>query len=189
MAGLCEGGNEPPGSLKARKSLSVEAALSATTTGLVSIECGPPVAYTTPRLPACQPTRFSHSGIDVRDYFENERENKGSLLPLMQVVQRRADACDVNKCTVSQITTEKYGNPARRRSTENYGGGSEPNITSFIKMGRLRWAGHIMRLGDSRPAIRVLRYEPGEVDEEEDQRSDGRMASGRMPELLELKTG
>ncbi|KAJ4437298.1 hypothetical protein ANN_17436 [Periplaneta americana] len=38
---------------------------------------------------------------------------------------------------------------------------SEPNITSFIKMGRLRWAGHIMRLEDSRPAIRVLRYESG----------------------------
>lgn len=37
----------------------------------------------------------------------------------------------------------------------------EPNITSFIKMGRLRWAGHVIRLEDSRPAIRVLRYEPG----------------------------
>ncbi|KAJ4450879.1 hypothetical protein ANN_02311 [Periplaneta americana] len=47
--------------------------------------------------------------LSVRDNFENERENKGSLLPLMQVAQRTADACDVNKCTVSQITTEKYG--------------------------------------------------------------------------------
>lgn len=54
--------------------------------------------------------------LSVRDYFENERENKGSLLPLMQVVQRTADACDVNKFTVSQITTEKYGQSGKEEN-------------------------------------------------------------------------
>ena len=39
----------------------------------------------------------------------------------------------------------------------------EPNIIEFIKINRLRWAGHLIRLEDPRPALRVFRYNPGGI--------------------------
>ncbi|PSN52381.1 hypothetical protein C0J52_06725, partial [Blattella germanica] len=61
----------------------------------------------------------------------------------------------------------------------------EPNVIAIIKNDRLRWAGHIIRLEDLRPAKRVLLNNPGgqeyrgrprarwEDDMEEDARREG----------------
>ena len=34
-------------------------------------------------------------------------------------------------------------------------------MVKFIKLSRLRWAGHVMRLNDNDPAIKVLMSQPG----------------------------
>ena len=42
-------------------------------------------------------------------------------------------------------------------------------MVKFIKLGRLRWAGHVMRLNDDDPATKkYLSPNPEEVDQEED---------------------
>lgn len=38
---------------------------------------------------------------------------------------------------------------------------NEPDVIKFIKMGRLRWAGHVARMEETRPAIRALQVDPG----------------------------
>ena len=47
--------------------------------------------------------------VRLRDYFERERENGGTLLPVSNVLDRVADALDIGRNTVSRITREKYG--------------------------------------------------------------------------------
>ena len=37
---------------------------------------------------------------------------------------------------------------------------SSPNIVWVIKLGRMRWAGHVVRIGDSRGVYRVLVGKP-----------------------------
>ncbi|PSN54732.1 hypothetical protein C0J52_04882 [Blattella germanica] len=37
----------------------------------------------------------------------------------------------------------------------------ELDVIGFIKNGQLQWAGHVMRLGESGPAISVLLSDPG----------------------------
>ena len=44
----------------------------------------------------------------------------------------------------------------------------EEEVVTFIKLSRLRWAGHVMSLNDNDPAKRYLHLNPKEVDQEED---------------------
>ena len=48
-----------------------------------------------------------------------------------------------------------------RYNNELYKLYKEPNIAAEIRTGRLRWAGHLIRMEDSRPAKRVLLNNPG----------------------------
>ena len=48
-----------------------------------------------------------------------------------------------------------------RYNSELYDMYKELDIIGFIKIGRLQWAGHVMRMDESRPARRVLLSDPG----------------------------
>jgi hypothetical protein len=52
---------------------------------------------------------------------------------------------------------------------------SSPDIIRQIKSRRMRWAGHVARMGDGRSLCRVLVREPMKEDHLKDQGVDGRM--------------
>jgi hypothetical protein len=54
---------------------------------------------------------------------------------------------------------------------------SSPDIIRQIKSRRMRWAGHVARMGDGRDVYRVLVGKPEGKDSSEDQGVDGRMGS------------
>jgi hypothetical protein len=54
---------------------------------------------------------------------------------------------------------------------------SSPNIISQIKSRRMRWAGHVARMGEERNVYRVLMGSQKERDHLEDQGVDGKMGS------------
>jgi hypothetical protein len=54
---------------------------------------------------------------------------------------------------------------------------SSPDIIRQIKSRRMRWAGHVARMGEGRNVYRVLVGKPEGKDSSEDQGVDGRMGS------------
>jgi len=50
-----------------------------------------------------------------------------------------------------------------------------PSIVRVIKWRRMRWAGHVSRMGERRGAFRVLVGKPGERDHLGDPGADGRI--------------
>jgi hypothetical protein len=54
---------------------------------------------------------------------------------------------------------------------------SSPDITWQIKSRRMRWAGHVERMGEGRKLYRVLVGKPKEKHDLKDQGVDGRMGS------------
>jgi hypothetical protein len=52
---------------------------------------------------------------------------------------------------------------------------SSPDIIRQIKSRRMRWAGHVARMGEGRNGYRVLVGKPEGKDHLEDQGVDGRM--------------
>jgi hypothetical protein len=54
---------------------------------------------------------------------------------------------------------------------------SSPNIIRQIKSRRMRWAGHVVHMGEERNVYNVLRESQKERDHLEDQGIDGRMGS------------
>jgi hypothetical protein len=54
---------------------------------------------------------------------------------------------------------------------------SSPDIVRQIKSRRMRWAGHVARMGEGRNVYRVLEGTPEGKDHLEDQGVDGRMGS------------
>jgi hypothetical protein len=54
---------------------------------------------------------------------------------------------------------------------------SSPDIIRQIKSRRMRWAGHVARMGGGRNMYRVLVGKPEAKDHLEDQFVDGRMGS------------
>jgi hypothetical protein len=52
---------------------------------------------------------------------------------------------------------------------------SSPDIIRQIKSRRMRWAGHVARMGEGRNVYRVLVRTPKEKDHLEDKGVDGRM--------------
>jgi hypothetical protein len=54
---------------------------------------------------------------------------------------------------------------------------SSPDIIRQIKSRRMRWAGHVARMGEGRNVYRVWWESPKEKDHLEDQGVDGRMGS------------
>jgi hypothetical protein len=54
---------------------------------------------------------------------------------------------------------------------------STPNTVRQIKSRRMRWAGHVARMGEDRKVYKVLVGSPKEEDHLEDQGVDGRMGS------------
>jgi hypothetical protein len=54
---------------------------------------------------------------------------------------------------------------------------SSPNIIRQIKSRRMRWAGHVARMGEGRNVYRVLVGKPEEKNHLKDQGVDGRMGS------------
>jgi hypothetical protein len=52
---------------------------------------------------------------------------------------------------------------------------SSPNIIRMIKSRRMRWAGHVARMGEGRGAYRVLDWRPSGRDHSEDPSLDGRI--------------
>jgi hypothetical protein len=63
---------------------------------------------------------------------------------------------------------EVTGERRRLHNEELYALYSSPNITLVIKSRRMRWAGHVARMGDRRDANRVLVGRPEEGDHLED---------------------
>jgi hypothetical protein len=61
------------------------------------------------------------------------------------------------------IFGSKYqgGNWYRRTNRELYGLLKEEDVIKLIKLSRLRWAGHVMRLNGNDPARKVLMSQPG----------------------------
>jgi hypothetical protein len=51
------------------------------------------------------------------------------------------------------------------------------DVIKQIKSGRMRWAGHVARMGEGRNVYRVLVEKPKENDHLKDQDVDGRMGS------------
>jgi hypothetical protein len=63
------------------------------------------------------------------------------------------------------------------------------DIITFIKVGRLKWAGHAVRMDQQRPA-KIIFNEKLKVQEgEEDLNSGGKMEWIRMSKLWEKETG
>jgi hypothetical protein len=54
---------------------------------------------------------------------------------------------------------------------------SSPNIIRQIKSRRMRWTGHVARMGEERNVYRVLMGNQKERDQLEDRGIDGRMGS------------
>jgi hypothetical protein len=54
---------------------------------------------------------------------------------------------------------------------------SSPDIIRQIKSRRMRWAGHVARMGEERKVYKALVGKPKEGDHSEDQGVDGRMGS------------
>jgi hypothetical protein len=54
---------------------------------------------------------------------------------------------------------------------------SSPDIIRQIKSGRMRWAGHVARMGEGRNVYRILMEKPEGKDHLKDQGVDGRMES------------
>jgi hypothetical protein len=57
-------------------------------------------------------------------------------------------------------TEEGTGERRRLHNEELYVLYSSPNISRVIKSRRMKWAGHVARMGDSRVAYRVLMWRP-----------------------------
>jgi hypothetical protein len=55
----------------------------------------------------------------------------------------------------------KEGDEWRNRNNELYDLHKNDDIVTFIKLGRLRWAGHVIRMEGDRPAKRILISNPG----------------------------
>jgi hypothetical protein len=62
-----------------------------------------------------------------------------------------------------KIFEPKYqgGNWYRRTNRELYELFKEENVVKFIKLRKLRWPGHVMRLNDNDPSKKVMMSEPG----------------------------
>ena len=62
-----------------------------------------------------------------------------------------------------KIFGPKYqgGNWYRRTNKELYELSREEDMVKFIKLSRMRWAEHVMRLSDNGPAKKVLMSQPG----------------------------
>ncbi|KAJ4451853.1 hypothetical protein ANN_03331 [Periplaneta americana] len=121
MAGLCEGGNEPPGSLKASKR------------GLPAIRI-----YKTVILPVvlygCEAWTLTLREEQRLRVFENK--------VLRKIFEAKRD--------------EVTGEWRKLHNAELHALYSSPDIIRNIKSRRLRWAGHVARMGESRNAYRVL---------------------------------
>jgi hypothetical protein len=61
---------------------------------------------------------------------------------------------------------------------------SSPDIIMQIKSRRMRWAGHVARMGEGRNVYRVWWESPKEKDHLKDQSVDGRMGSKWILERL-----
>ena len=74
--------------------------------------------------------------------------------------------------------TQEGGRWRPRWNSELYSLYVEPNIVEDIKIGRLGWAGHVIRMEEERIPKRVVTSTP--QDQWEDQGTDGRMWSRGM---------
>jgi len=59
-----------------------------------------------------------------------------------------------------------------------------PNIIRMIKSRRMRWAGHVARMGERRGAYRILVGKPEERDRLEDPDIDGRIILNSSVKLI-----
>jgi hypothetical protein len=72
---------------------------------------------------------------------------------------------------------EVTGEWRKLHSGELHNLNSSPNIIRQIKSRRMRWAGHVARMGEGRKVYRVLVGKPEGKDHLKDQGVDGRMGS------------
>jgi hypothetical protein len=72
---------------------------------------------------------------------------------------------------------EVMGEWRKLHSGELHNFHSSPDIIRQIKSRRMRWAGHVARMGEGRNVYRVLVGKPEGKDHLEDQGVDGRMGS------------
>jgi hypothetical protein len=72
---------------------------------------------------------------------------------------------------------EVPGDWRKLHSGELYDLYSSPNIIRQIKSRRMRWAGHVARMGEGRNVYKVLVGKPKAGDHLKDQVLDGRMGS------------
>jgi len=52
---------------------------------------------------------------------------------------------------------------------------NEPNIVNYIKVNRLAWAGHLMRMNNDRILNKIFNTKPDGVEQLEDRKYDGKM--------------
>ncbi|KAJ4432095.1 hypothetical protein ANN_20709 [Periplaneta americana] len=174
-AGLCEGGNEPPGSLKARSNMPDDA-LNCETFSLYSkkeeslfdelkkrLDQEGNGTYTQSSLKAI--SNLLSKNLKVRIY-------KTVILPVVPFVRetwtltlREEHRLKVfeNKVLRKIFGAERdevTGEWTKLHNTELHALYSSPDIIRNIRSRRLRWAGHVARMGESRNAYRVLVARP-----------------------------
>ncbi|KAJ4431821.1 hypothetical protein ANN_20426 [Periplaneta americana] len=146
MAGLCEGGNEPPGSLKASRIFSALGELRARPAG-EGARGGRDEGIGGSKVPATE--------------GRNSEKSRGAIfwtcVEISSIVLSRNYDLDVCYARIFGAKRDEVTGEWRKlHNTELHALYSSPDIIRNIKSRRLRWAGHVARMGESRNAYRVL---------------------------------
>ncbi|KAJ4442300.1 hypothetical protein ANN_12168 [Periplaneta americana] len=175
MAGLCEGGNEPPCSLKASKFLEGRQQKRQGSDVVLEAEFnsrGIQCHHTSQRLRSgcfrmcvhcrvlCRKFLLDNPDFSLEPQICSKRNTEDDcetwILTLREEQRLRVFENKVLRKIFGGKRDEVTGEWRKLHNTELHALYSSPDIIRNIKSRRLRWAGHVAHMGESKNAYRVL---------------------------------